>query len=414
MPNTIENTSEYQLFCQSRLSNPYPLYHRLRQEEPVQFSEVLQTWMLTNYEDVKVGLVDNRLSNDKMAFYFNPIAPKTREKLGSLTQYFSQWMNMKDPPDHTRLRGLVNKAFTPKSLEELTPKIQAISERLVGDLVEHGRGDVIGQFAYPLPATVICEMLGIPPDDQDQFRGWSADIIAFSAGSSVLLETVADKAQASQLELVEYCRRIISQRRMKPKDDLISRLISVEERGAQISELELYAMCVQLFVAGQETTTNLIGNGVFSLLKNPGTYQRLRERPDLIESAIEEFLRYESPVQRMSRIAREELEIHGKRIKEGQSVMLMIGAANRDPQQFPDPDQLILDRKPNRHLAFGRGPHFCIGAPLARREAKLALGTLLAKLTSIELVGDDYNWRPLMAMRGLESLEVVVSVREKD
>ena len=215
---------------------------------------------------------------------------------------------------------------------------------------------------------------------------------------------------ASQLELVEYCRRIISQRRIQPKDDLISRLISAEERDAQITELELYALCVQLFVAGQETTTNLIGNGVLTLLKQPGAFQRLRERPELIESAIEELLRYESPVQRVSRIAREELEIHGIRITEGQSVMLMVGAANRDPQQFPNPDSLILDRKPNRHLAFGRGPHTCLGAPLARREAKIAFETLLFRLTNIELSEDDYNWRPTMAMRGLESLEVEVSV----
>ena len=201
---------------------------------------------------------------------------------------------------------------------------------------------------------------------------------------------------------------------MKPEDDLISRLIAIEKRGAQISELELYEMCVQLFVAGQETTTNLIGDGLLSLLKNHGAYKRLRNRPDLIESAIEEFLRYESPVQRMSRAAREDFYIDGKHIKEGQSMMLMIGASNRDPEQYPDPYMLVLDRNPNRDLAFGRGPHFCIGAPPARREAKLALETLLAKLTSIELVGDNDNWRSFMAMRGLESLEVVVSTKNNN
>ena len=276
---------DYGLFCQSRLSNPYPLYHRLGEEDPVHFSTVLQTWIITRHEDVKAGIVDDRLSSNKMAFYLNPLPPTSREGLRPLTEYMSPWMSMKDPPDHPPT-GTINKAFTTKSLEELTPKIQAISEVLPEDFVEYGRGDLIGQFAHPLPATVICEMLGIPPDNHDQFRRWSADIVAFSAGSSVLLEKVANKAQSSQLELVEYCRRIISRRKIQPKNDLTSRLISVEERDAQITELELCAMCVLLFVAGQETTTNLIGNGVLSLLKQPESFQRLRGNPRLIESAI--------------------------------------------------------------------------------------------------------------------------------
>ena len=411
MPQPIEATPNYGLFCQGRLSNLYPFYHKLRSEDPVHFSTALQTWVLTSYDDVTAATGDDRLSSDRMAFYLNPIERKSREKLGSLCEYMSRWMSMKDPPDHTRLRRLVNKAFTSRSIEALTLKIQAIAERLIDEFDDNGRADLIERFAYPLPATVICEILGIPDDDQDQFRSWSNDIVAFSAGSGMVLEKVAEQAQASQLALVGYCRRIISQRRQQPRDDLISLLIAVEEEGTQLTELELYAMCVQLFVAGHETTTNLIGNGVLALLQHPGAFQRLREQPGLLTTAIEELLRYDSPVQRAGRIAREELEIGGKQIRKGQSVMLMFGSANRDPQQFANPDRLILDRQPNRHLAFGRGPHYCIGAPLARREAQIALETLLFRLANVELAEVEHSWRPSMAMRGLESLQVEIVAR---
>ena len=407
----IEATSDYQLFCQSRLADPYPFYHRLKTEDPVHFSDTLQTWVLTTYDDVAAATGDARLSSDRMQFYLNPIPAESRPKLTSLCEYMSRWMSMKDPPDHTRLRGLVNKAFTSRSVEEMIPRVREISRNLIVDFGEGGRVDLIGQFAYPLPATVICEMLGIPSDEQTQFRQWSNDIVAFSAGSGLLLEDVAAGAQKSQLALVEYCRRIIDQHRRQPQDDLISRLISVEQEGTQLNELELYAMCVQLFVAGHETTTNLVGNGMLALLRHPQDLQQLRAHPELIESAVEEFLRYDSPVQRSGRIVVEDMEIHGKRLMEGQSLMLMYGAANRDPVQFADPDRLDLGRQPNRHMAFGRGPHFCVGAPLARLEAQVAFETILSMLPEIRLTNGELMWRPSMAMRGLESLEVEYSLR---
>ena len=412
MPDSIESAPDYALFCRGRLPDPYPLYDRLRDEDPVHFSEPLKTWVLTGYDDVKEATSDDRLSSDRMAFYLNPIAAEKRDKLGSLGAYMSRWMSMKDPPDHTRLRNLVNKAFTPRSIEELEPRIQAITDRLIDDLADGGQIDLIDRFAYPLPATVICEMLGIPADEQKEFRRWSADIVAFSAGSGMVLEEVAEQAQASQSALVDYCRRIIGQRRRQPKGDLISRLIavSVEGEGTQLTELELHAMCVLLFVAGHETTANLIGNGVLALLQRPGDLRRLRERPGLIDTAVEEFLRFDSPVQRAGRVAREELEIRGTRIGKGDSVMLMFGSANRDSRHFREPDRLALDRKPNRHLGFGRGRHVCIGAPLARREAQIAFKTLLSRLPKIELAETQPTWRPSMAMRGLEALPVELSV----
>ena len=219
-----------------------------------------------------------------------------------------------------------------------------------------------------------------------------------------MIGTVAQQAQSSQKALVDYCQKIIAQRRKHPRNDLITRLIAAEEDGAQLTESELYSMCVQLFVAGQETTTNLIANSVLTLINNPEAFKLLRDNPELISPAVEEFLRYESPVQRTSRVAKSDLEMGGKQIKEGQSVILMFGSANRDPEQFPDPDELILDRTPNIHLAFGRGPHFCLGAPLARLEAQITLTTILKNMPTIQSVDSHSNWKPVAGFRALESL----------
>ena len=404
MLSQIEETPDYTKFCESKLADPYPLYARLRSEDPVHYSDRLQTWIITRYEDVKSALTDSRLSSDKMAFYMNTMSPKERKNLDSLSQYMTQWMSMKDRPDHTRLRGLVNKAFTSKSLQDLLPEIQRICDDLVDDFISENKKDLLEHIAYPLPATVICEMLGIPAKDQTQFRKWSNDIVAFSAGLGSMIGTVAQQAQSSQKALVDYCQKIIAQRRKHPRNDLITRLIAAEEDGAQLTESELYSMCVQLFVAGQETTTNLIANSVLTLINNPEAFKLLRDNPELISPAVEEFLRYESPVQRTSRVAKSDLEMGGKQIKEGQSVILMFGSANRDPEQFPDPDELILDRTPNIHLAFGRGPHFCLGAPLARLEAQITLTTILKNMPTIQSVDSHSNWKPVAGFRALESL----------
>ena len=404
MLSQIEETPDYTKFCESKLADPYPLYARLRSEDPVHYSDRLQTWIITRYEDVKSALTDSRLSSDKMAFYMNTMSPKERKNLDSLSQYMTQWMSMKDRPDHTRLRGLVNKAFTSKSLQDLLPEIQRICDDLVDNFISENKKDLLEHIAYPLPATVICEMLGIPAKDQTQFRKWSNDIVAFSAGLGSMIGTVAQQAQSSQKALVDYCQKIIAQRRKHPRNDLITRLIAAEEDGAQLTESELYSMCVQLFVAGQETTTNLIANSVLTLINNPEAFKLLRDNPELISPAVEEFLRYESPVQRTSRVAKSDLEMGGKQIKEGQSVILMFGSANRDPEQFPDPDELILERTPNIHLAFGRGPHFCLGAPLARLEAQITLTTILKNMPTIQSVDSHSNWKPVAGFRALESL----------
>ena len=313
---------------------------------------------------------------------------------------------MNDPPNHTRLRGLVTEAFSPRMVDGMAPRIQRICDSLIDEFGDHGQVDLIDHFAYPLPATVICEMLGVPSGDQQQFRDWSEDIVAFSAGSGIVLQQVAEQAQKSQSELVLYFRDLIVQRRRRPRQDLISALIALEKQGNKLTEMEIHAMCVQLFVAGDETTTNLIGNGLLALLDHPTVLRRLRVEPTLNRSAVEEFLRYDSPVQRAARVASEGFQIRGKRIKEGDSVMLMFGSANRDPLQFTDPDRLDICRKPNNHLAFGRGTHFCIGALLARLEARIAFATVLRRLPEFHLTGKPLKWRTTMAMRGLKSLPI--------
>ena len=397
----------YDEFCHGRLVDPYPLYHRLRNQEPVHFSDRLESWVVTRYDDVLSLTQDKRLSSDRMEFYLNPIPLELRETLGPLTESMSRWMSMTDPPDHTRLRGLVTNAFTPRIVEGLAPRIQRICDGLIDAFGTGGEVDLIGQFAYPLPAIVICEMLGIPTDDHRQFRKWSEDIVTFSGGSGLVLEHVAQQAQQSQSELMRYFTELVELRRLDPRQDLISALIAVEEQGDKLTELELYSMCVQLFVAGHETTMNLIGNGMLALLEHPAQLDRLRAEPARTRIAVEEFLRYDSPVQRAGRIAREDLDLRGQRIKKGDSVMLMFGAANRDPCQFVDPDRFDIGRNPNKHLAFGWATHFCIGAPLARLEAQFAFDTLLRRLPEIHLVGaEPLAWRQSMAMRGLRALTV--------
>ncbi len=292
--------------------------------------------------------------------------------------------------------------------------IQAIVDQLLDDVEKAGRMDVIPDLAYPLPAMVIAEMLGVPPEDRDRFKKWTDDLAAFLGGIRNMGEIIED-AQRSVLEMTDYLQGIIRECRQNPSDDLISALVAAEEQGDVFSEEELYSMFVLLQIGGHETTTNLIGNGLLALLQNPDQLQKLRDNPSLIESAVEELLRYHSPIQTLGRFAMEDLEIGGQRIAKGQYVVNYVGAANRDPAQFPDPDHLDISRQENRHLAFAFGPHFCLGAALARMEGQLAIGTILRRLPQIQLEPpfsadsrlEDFPWRDNPVFHGLESLPVV-------
>jgi cytochrome P450 len=313
----------------------------------------------------------------------------------------------RDPPDHTRLRGLVSKAFTPRALEKLRPGIQQIVDALLDQVAGRGSMDLIEEFAYPLPVRVICEMLGVPVQDHERFKAWGLDI---ARGLDAIMlppdSEVGQRSVSGRRALAEYFRELIAERRAAPRDDMLSALIAAEEAGDKLNEEELLATCILLLVAGHETTVNLIGNGTLALLRHPAELRKLRDHPGLIGSAVEELLRFDGPVQRTARIPSEDITIGGQTIGKGELVMPFLGAADRDPAQFPDPDRLDLTRTDNRHIAFGMGIHFCLGAPLARMEGQIAIKTLLARLPRLTLATDRPRFRQSLTLRGLQALPV--------
>jgi cytochrome P450 len=381
------------------IADPYPTYHRLRAEDPVHLSP-LGFWVLTRYEDVLTALRDPRFGKEAIAAFvaarFGVVPPGTRLS-----------MLDRDPPDHTRLRGLVSKAFTPRVVEILRPRVQRIVDSLLDPLQDAGSMDLIEDFAYPLPVIVICELLGVPVTDRERFKQCGVDIAR--GLDAVWLppdSEVARRSVAARRALGDYFRELIAERRASPGPDLLSGLIAAEEAGDRLDEEELFATCILLLIAGHETTVNLIGNGTLALLRHPGELRRLREEPGLIGSAVEELLRYDGPVQRTARIPSEDVTIGGRTIPAGEMVMPFIGAADRDPAHFPDPDRLDLGRADNRHIAFGWGIHFCLGAPLARVEGQIAIDTLVRRLPKLALATEKPEYRQSLTLRGLTALPV--------
>jgi len=382
------------------VADPYPMYHRLRAEDPVHHSP-LGFWVLTRYADVLAMLRDPRLIKE-------PIAAFVAARFGvAVPPGLGLSMLDRDPPDHTRLRGLVSKAFTPRALERLRPEIQQIVDGLLDEVRARGSMDLIEEFAYPLPVRVICEMLGVPVKDHERFKAWGLDI---ARGLDAIMlppdSPVGQRSVSGRRALAEYFRELIAERRAAPRDDMLSALIAAEEAGDTLNEEELLATCILLLVAGHETTVNLIGNGTLALLRHPAELRKLRERPGLIGTAVEELLRFDGPVQRTARIPSEDITIGGQTIGKGEMVMPFLGAADRDPTQFPDPDRLDITRSDNRHIAFGMGIHFCLGAPLARMEGQIAINTLLARLPRLTLATDQPRFRQSLTLRGLEALPV--------
>src|SRR5215468_1154406 len=376
------------------VADPYPTYHQLRALDPVHQSP-LGFWVLTRYEDVVAALRDQRFAKE-------PLAAFVAARFGLPLPGAGLSMLDRDPPHHTRLRGLVSKAFTPRVVEVLRPRVQDLVDGLIDAVQDQGSMDLIDDFAYPLPVVVICEMLGVPVEDREHFRRWGLDIAR--GLDSIMLppdSEVARRSMSSRSELSDYFRRLIAERRKAPRADLLSGLIAAEEAGDKLNEEELLATCILLLVAGHETTVNLIGNGTLALLRNPDQRERLRSQPGLIGSAVEELLRYDGPVQRTARIPSEDIVINGRTIAKGEMVMPFIGAADRDPVQFPDPDYLDIGRTDNRHIAFGWGIHFCLGAPLARLEGQIAIGTLVHRLPKLALATDKPEHRQSLTLRGL-------------
>lgn len=414
--------------------DPYPGYARLREEAPIYYSEPAKSWLVTRYKDVLTCLREPRLSSQRMGFVEQRLPEPLRTRALSGLRHLESWALMLDPPQHTRLRQLMNKAFTAKRIETMRPRVQQLIDELLERSAAKGRMDVVHDFANLVPVRVIGDMLGLPAEDGPRLKLWSDGVAAF-LGAGRYAHAVEDFI-TSMSGLEEYFRTAIAARRRRPGDDLLTLLLTAEEEGKIMSEHELIATCTLLLFGGHETTTNLIGNGVQMLLEHPEAQAELRAAPHLIGPAVEEFLRYQSPVQRTGRIAAADLELSGQRIDKGQMIFLLLGAANRDPAQFAEPDTLQLQRPDNRHLAFGLGSiHFCVGAALARLEGQLAIATLLRRFPCIERAptgspsaphgaasgartepaqaaaapaNPEWDWSDNIALRGLVSLPIVM------
>src|SRR5262245_19915024 len=379
--------------------NPYPKYAELRAKAPLHWSPLLESWVATRYADVDAILRDQkRFSNDPRR------RQRTRAERTSVDNPGGQSMLFVDPPEHTRLRALVNKAFTPQAIAALTPRIQAIVQELLDQIPEPSYFDLIDTLAYPLPVIVMAELLGIPPQDRAQFKHWS------DRRARVLEPTITPReiqeANRAAYELDDYFRGVIQARRFAPRDDLISRLVATEEAGDKLTQDELLVMLRLLLIAGNETTTNLIGNGMLALLRHPEQLQALQQNPALIPTAIEELLRYDTPVQLDGRTALEDMQIKGRSIVKGQGIVLLLGSANRDPEVFTHPEQLDITRNEASHIAFGRGIHHCLGAPLARLEGRIAFEALFERFTDLRLLTAQPQFKDNVVLRGLKALPI--------
>jgi cytochrome P450 len=408
MSLTSANTSApalslYHLLDPEVLANPYPLYRRLREEAPVHWDPYLHTWVVTRYQDVITVL--HHFSADRTPTP-EQLAAMGMDELRPIAQMMTKQMLFMDAPAHTRLRSLASMAFTPARVEALRNHIREILDRLLTPLLDRGHLDVINDLAAPLPAIVTAELLGVPTSDSDQLKNWSADF------AEVLGNFQHNPDRAAQTlkcvaGMTEYFRDALQKQRAHPREGLINSFITAEIDGDRLTDEEIIANCIVTMVGGQETTTNLIGNGVLTLLRNPDQMQKLHDDPALVPSAIEEMLRYESPSQQTARICPADTELGGRLISKGQAVIAVMAAGNRDPERFPDPDRFDITRSDNRHLAFGWASHFCFGAALARIEAQLTFEALVRRTSNLALMTDaPIVWRENLGLRGMTALPV--------
>lgn len=398
---------EYNPSDPAMVANPYPVFQRLQDDDPVHWSADLNAWVLTRYDDVRSALNDPRLSADRITPFLDHLPPDKRAAVAEVGAMLGRWAVFVDPPLHTRLRSLMNKAFTKSALAALRPRIATIVDGLLDAFVASGDPDFITGFAYPLPATVIAGMVGVPDGDLDLFKSWSDDLATF-VGSAQATPDKRERAERSTVEMSKYFSEVIAHRRRHPVADqtIIDHMIAARDGGDALSEAELVANCVLLLFAGHETTTNLFGNGLLTLLRNPDQFAMLAGDPTLAASAVEEILRYDGPIGTTTRVALEDVALDGGTLKAGDRVFSMIHAANRDPRHFDDPHRFDIRRGENRHIVFGFGIHFCLGAPLARMEGQIGLAALVRKLRDIELLDPDPPWHDSLVLRGVSALPI--------
>ena len=395
------------LFDPAFKADPYPTYARLRSTDPIHRTTLPDgrgVWLNTRYEDVLAVLKDGRFVKD----WRKAMTPEQLAQIPPIPDVLkplSSNMLDTDPPDHERLRALVSKAFTPRLIERMRGRVQAIADSLLDAVEDQGRMDLIDDYAFPLPITVIAELLGVPAEDRNNFREWSDAAVSGDSSQDYVEKVLIPNMHA----FLDYLRAMFDEKRENPREDLISALVQAEKAGDKLSEDELLGMVFLLLVAGHETTVNLIGNGMLALLQHPDQLQRLRDEPALIKPAIEELLRYDGPVEAATeRFASEDVPIGETVIPRGEMVLVVLAGADHDPERFPDPDALDITRADNKHLAFGKGIHHCLGAPLARMEGQIAISTLLGRMPNLRLKDSPESlvWRQGLILRGLKGFPV--------
>ena len=390
------------------VSDPFPLYVRLRDEDPAHWSPSLKAWVLTRYDDVRRVCVDTGgMSSDRLRPFFAALPGSEAAQVAQLMRYLTLWMVFRDPPEHTRLRRLAAKVFNARSIHALRGEVEAISRWLLDALEERDEFDLVAEFAGLLPALVIMHMLGVPEGELPRLKRLSDEMALFIGSARDAPDKYA-RAEAATAEMAALFRDLATLRRTRPSRDLLTELVQVEDQGERLSDDELVATCVLLLFAGHETTTHHIANGLRALLAFPAELARLRERPDLAASAVEELLRYDGPIGAQVRIVQRPQTVHGKAFAPGERVFLLMNAANRDPRAYEDPDRLDLQRHGVPHLTFGFGAHICLGFPLARLEGQIALPALLARWKTIELAAPRLEWIDSMVLRGMKAMPLRV------
>ncbi|PCJ36731.1 MAG: cytochrome [Moraxellaceae bacterium] len=398
---------KYDLSSHEFVSNPYPTYRRLHEESPIYWCEERKYYYVSNLEYVKSIFVDSRASSDRVAPMVENLSDFQRSAIEPLTSTLSKWILFQDPPKHTPLRKFIVQSLSSKVVDAIEPKIYSVVDELIDDFSQQGDFDLIQDFAYPLPAIVISILLGVPVEDRDKIKAWS-DTIARFLGEKNSLSLLA-KAQQDIVEMTGYFRDILDQQRSNPKENVMSKMIALQQQQPELDDEHIIANCIGLIFAGHETTTHLIANTWLALQQHPDQLSLLRENPDLIESAIEESLRYESPVQRMGRFIKEPIEMGGQILKPGRRVLLLMGAANRDPSLIDRPNSFDIRRTASRHLAFGHGIHLCPGAALGRLEARIAIQALCQRLKNSTLINEQPIWQYNLGLRAMETCPVSIS-----
>ncbi|HEV3367145.1 MAG TPA: cytochrome P450 [Acidimicrobiales bacterium] len=391
-------------------SDPFPLYADLRQRAPIHRND-LGFWVVARHADCLAVLRDRRASSDSLNVAVERMPEGFRTPIAEDDPVAAAMLEMRpflfrDPPDHTRLRGLVSKAFTPKVVEALRIGTQLVVDELLDAAMEAGQVDLLEAFAYPLPVRVICDLLGVPVEDQDRFKVWSGALARGLDPDFLLTTEVIEARGEAVLQFSQYFFELLAERRQEPGEDLLSRLVQAEDGGTVLSEGELLSTCILLLVAGHETTVNLISGGTLALLRNPDQWERFRTDPEVHRSGVEEMLRFVSPVQLTGRALTEDCEFGGVRFAAGDFAMLLLASGNHDPDQFEDPERFDVTRTPNNHLGFGFGIHHCLGAPLARMETQVALASLARRAPDLALAADDVTYKSNIVLRGMESLPV--------